>query len=42
MPTWIKRYIKYHNAPGTDVYMPVKRIKFSKQILRQESTISLV
>ena len=35
-------YLKYYNAPGTDVYMPVKKIKFSKQILKQESTTSLV
>ena len=35
-------YIKYYNAPGTDVYTPVKRVKFSKQILKQESTTSLV
>ena len=35
-------YLKYYNAPGTDVYMPVKRVKFSKQILKQESTTSLV
>lgn len=35
-------YLKYYNAPGTDVSMPVKRVKFSKQILKQESTTSLV
>ena len=35
-------YLKYYNASGTDVYMPVKRVKFSKQILKQESTASLV
>ena len=35
-------YIKYYNAPGTDVYMPAKKVKFSKQILKQESTTSLV
>ena len=35
-------YLKYYNAPGTDVSMPVKRVKFSKQILKQESTPSLV
>ena len=35
-------YLKYYNAPGTDVCMPVKIIKFSKQILKQESTTSLV
>ena len=35
-------YLKYYNAPGTDVYTPVKRVKFSKQILKQESTTSLV
>ena len=35
-------YLKYYNAPGTDVSMPVKRVKFSKQILKQESTTFLV
>ena len=35
-------YLKYYNAPGTDVSMPVKRVKFAKQILKQESTTSLV
>ena len=35
-------YLKYYNAPGTDVYMPVKRVKFYKQILKQESTTSLM
>ena len=35
-------YLKYYNAPGTDVSMPVKRIKFYKQVLKQESTISLM
>lgn len=35
-------YLKYYNAPGTDVSMPVKRVKFSKQIMKQESTTSLV
>ena len=35
-------YLKYYNAPGTDVYTPVKRVKFSKQILKRESTTSLV
>lgn len=33
---------KTYNASGTDVSMPVKRVKFSKQILKQESTTSLV
>ena len=35
-------YLKYYNAPGTDVSMPVKKVKFSKQLLKQESTITLV
>ena len=35
-------YLKYYNASGTDVCMSVKRVKFSKQILKQESTTSLV
>ena len=35
-------YLNYYNVPGTDVSMPVKRVKFSKQILEQESTTSLV
>ena len=35
-------YLKYYNAPGTDVSMPVKRVKFSKQILEQESITFLV
>ena len=35
-------YLKYYNAPGTDVSMPVKKVKFSKQLLKQESTTTLV